>query len=67
MGLQLVTSYIGIARNLGKLRENTRRQLDAEKKKKAEGPKVESLNKRFSATHEKITMLEEMMRQIFTG
>jgi hypothetical protein len=28
---------------------------------------MESLNKRFSDMHEKITLLEEMMRKIFTG
>ncbi|KAH7517148.1 hypothetical protein FEM48_Zijuj09G0031600 [Ziziphus jujuba var. spinosa] len=67
MGLQLVTSFITIAKMLGAQRETTRRQLDAEKKKRAEGPRVESLNKRFSMTHEKITALEEMMRKIFTG
>lgn len=67
MGLQLVTSYITVAKMLGAQRETTRRQLDAEKKKRTEGPRVESLNKRFSTTHEKITMLEEMMRKIFTG
>ncbi|GMN38154.1 hypothetical protein TIFTF001_007378 [Ficus carica] len=67
MGLQLVTSFIAVAKVLGAQRETTRRQLDAETKKRAEGPRVESLNKRFSVTHEKITTLEEMMRKIFTG
>ncbi|KAL1351079.1 hypothetical protein HN51_015054 [Arachis hypogaea] len=67
MGLRLVTSYISIANMLRSQRETTRRQLDAEKKKKTEGPRVESLNNRFSDTHEKITLLEEMMRKIFTG
>lgn len=68
MGLRLVMSYITIANMLGAQRETTRRQLDAEKKKRtAEGPRMESLNKRFSDTHEKITLLEEMMRKIFTG
>ncbi|CAJ2632128.1 unnamed protein product [Trifolium pratense] len=67
MGLSLVTSYITIANMLGVQRETTRRQLDAEKKKKTEGPRMESLNKRFSDMHEKITLLEEMMRKIFTG
>ncbi|KAJ1390703.1 Stromalin conservative domain [Sesbania bispinosa] len=67
MGLWLVTSYITIANMLGAQRETTRRQLDAEKKKRIEGPRLESLNKRFSDTHEKITLLEEMMRKIFTG
>lgn len=67
MGLQLVTSFISVAKMLGAQRETTRRQLDAEKKKRAEGPRVESLNKRFSLTHENITVLEEMMRKIFTG
>lgn len=67
MGLQLVSSFISVAKVLGAQRETTRRQLDAENKKKAEEARVESLNKRFSATHEKITLLEEMMRKIFTG
>ncbi|KAM6558472.1 hypothetical protein CsatA_027711 [Cannabis sativa] len=67
MGLQLVTSFITVADVLSAQRETTRRQLDAEKKKRAEGPRVESLNTRFSVTHDKITMLEEMMRKIFTG
>ena len=67
MGLKLVTSFIAVAKVLGAQRETTRRQLEAEKKKRAEGPRVESLNKRFSVTHDKITMLEEMMRKIFTG
>ncbi|KAL5561587.1 hypothetical protein UlMin_031334 [Ulmus minor] len=67
MGLQLVTSFITIAKILGAQRETTRRQLDAEKKKQMEGPRVESLSSRFKETHEKITMLEEMMRKIFTG
>lgn len=67
MGLQLVTSFITVAKMLSAQRETTRRQLDAEKKKRTEGPRVESLSKRFSMTHENITMLEEMMRKIFTG
>uniref|UniRef100_A0A5B7CBP1 Putative sister-chromatid cohesion protein 3 isoform X2 n=1 Tax=Davidia involucrata TaxID=16924 RepID=A0A5B7CBP1_DAVIN len=67
MGLQLVTSFINVAKMLGAQRETTQRQLNAEKKKRSEGPRVESLNKRLSMTHEKITVLEEMMRKIFTG
>lgn len=66
-GLQLVTSFISVANTLGAQRETTRRQLDAEKKKQTEGPRVESLNKRFSMTHDKITILEQMMRKIFQG
>ncbi|RXH84196.1 hypothetical protein DVH24_027095 [Malus domestica] len=61
-GLQLVTSFISVAR-----RETTRRELDAEKKKQTVGPLVESLNKRFSMTHDKITMLEKMMCKISKG
>lgn len=67
MGLRLVTSFIAVAKMLGAQRETTRRQLDAEKKKRTEGPRLESLNKRFSTTHEQITVLEELMRKIFTG
>ncbi|CAK9185210.1 unnamed protein product [Ilex paraguariensis] len=67
MGLQLVTSFINVAKMLGTQRETTQRQLNAEKKKRSEGPRVESLDKRLSETHEKITVIEEMMRKIFTG
>ncbi|ONH93757.1 hypothetical protein PRUPE_8G250900 [Prunus persica] len=67
VGLQLVTSFITVANTLGSQRETTRRQLDAEKKKRTEGPRVESLNKRFSTTHDHITILEQMMRKIFQG
>ncbi|KAL8198113.1 hypothetical protein R6Q57_024198 [Mikania cordata] len=67
VGLQLVTSFIGAAKILGAQRQTTQRQLTAEKKKNSEGSHVESLNKRLSETHEKITMIEEMMRKIFTG
>jgi len=57
MGLSLVKSYINIANMLGVQREISRTQLDAEKKK----------NERFSDMDEKITLLKEMMRMIFTG
>lgn len=67
MGLQLVTSLINATKMLGEQRETTQRQLNAERKKHADGPRVESLNKRLSMTHEKITVIEEMMRKIFTG
>ncbi|CAK7348957.1 unnamed protein product [Dovyalis caffra] len=66
-GLQLVTSFITVAKALGVQRETTQRQLNAEKKKRTEGPRLESLNKRLSATHDKILVLEDMMRKIFTG
>lgn len=67
MGLQLVTSFITVAKTLAAQRETTQRQLNAEKKKRTEGPRVDSLKKRLSMTHEKITGIEEMMRKIFTG
>lgn len=67
MGLQLVTSFINVAKMLGAQRETTQRQLNAEKKKKTDGPRVESLTKRLSMTHENITVIEEMMRKLFTG
>ncbi|XP_043711657.1 sister-chromatid cohesion protein 3 [Telopea speciosissima] len=67
VGLQLVTSFISVAKTLGSQRETTQRQLNAEKKKRNEGPLVESLNKRLSMTHENITVIEEMMRKTFTG
>ncbi|KAJ6827296.1 sister-chromatid cohesion protein 3 [Iris pallida] len=67
VGLQLVTSFITVGKTLGGQRETTQRQLNAEKKKQDDGPRVESLNKRLSLTHEMITVSEEMMRKIFTG
>jgi len=69
MGLSLITSYITIANMLGVQRDRdiTRRQLDGQKKKKTEGPRMESLNIKLSDMHEKITSLEEMMGKIFTG
>ncbi|KAK4407071.1 Sister-chromatid cohesion protein 3 [Sesamum angolense] len=51
MGLQLVTSFINVAKLLGSQRETTQRQLNAEKKKKIEGPRVESLTKRLLFVH----------------
>lgn len=67
MGLQLVTSFINVAKMLGVQRETTQRQLNAEKKKRTDGPRVEPLSKRLSMTHERITVIEEMMRKLFTG
>ncbi|KAK9139477.1 hypothetical protein Scep_009158 [Stephania cephalantha] len=67
VGLQLVTSFITVAKTLGSQRETTQRQLNAEKKKKNDGARMELLNKRLSTTHEKITVMEDMMRKLFTG
>ncbi|XP_050237428.1 sister-chromatid cohesion protein 3 [Mercurialis annua] len=67
IGLQLVTSFITVAKTLGAQRETTQRQLNVEMKKRDDGPRVESLNKRLSMTHDKIVALEEMIRKIFTG
>jgi cohesin complex subunit SA-1/2 len=67
IGLQLVTSFISVAKTLSGQRETTQRQLNAEKKKLSDGPLVESLEKRLAITHENITYLEESMRKIFTG
>jgi cohesin complex subunit SA-1/2 len=67
VGLQLVTSFISVAKTLCAQRETTQRQLNAEKKKQSDGPLVESLNNRLTLTHEHITYLEEFMRKIFSG
>lgn len=67
IGLQLVTSFISVAKTLSGQRETTQRQLNAEKRKQSDGPLVESLNKRLAVTHEHITYLEELMRKIFSG
>ncbi|KAK6239286.1 hypothetical protein QUC31_004755 [Theobroma cacao] len=67
MGLQLVTSFISVTKRLAAQRDTTQRQLNAERKKRADGPRVESLNNRLSATHEQILLMDEMMRKIFTG
>lgn len=52
---------------LGAQRETTQRQLNTEKKRRADGPRVESMNKRLQNTHEKITYIDGMIRKIFTG
>ncbi|KAB2605309.1 hypothetical protein D8674_005026 [Pyrus ussuriensis x Pyrus communis] len=65
--LQLITSFISAANTLATRRETTRIQLNAEKKIETEGPRVESLNKRLSMTHDKITTLEQMMCKISKG
>jgi hypothetical protein len=62
-----VTSLVAVAKSLGQSCETAQRQLNAEKKKQKEGPWIESLNKILSEKHEKITMVEEMMRMMFTG
>ncbi|KAG4120112.1 hypothetical protein ERO13_D11G123600v2 [Gossypium hirsutum] len=67
MGLQLVTSFISVAKRLAVQRDTTQRQLNAERKKRVDGPRVESLNNRLSATHEQKLVIDEMMRKIFTG
>jgi cohesin complex subunit SA-1/2 len=67
IGLQLVTSFISVAKTLSGQCETTQRQLNAEKKKLSDGPLVESLEKRLAITHENITYLEELMWKIFTG
>lgn len=67
MGLQLVASFISVAKRLATQRDTTQRQLNAERKKRADGPRVESLNNRLSATHEQKLVIDEMMRKIFTG
>ena len=67
VGLQLVTSFISVAKTLSGQRETTQRQLNAEKKKQSDGPLVESLNNRLALTHENITYLEDLMRKIFSG
>jgi len=67
VGLQLVTSFISVAKILSGQRETTQRQLNAEKKKQSDGPLIESLNNRLALTHENITYLEDLMRKIFSG
>ncbi|XWS76479.1 hypothetical protein CRYUN_Cryun01aG0179800 [Craigia yunnanensis] len=66
-GLQLVTSFISVAKRLSTQRDTTQRQLNAERKKRADGPRMESLNNRLLATHEQKLVIDEMMRKIFTG
>ncbi|KAE8681604.1 Sister-chromatid cohesion protein 3 [Hibiscus syriacus] len=67
MGLQLVTSFISVAKWLVVHRDTTQRQVNAERKKRADGPPVESLNNRLSATHEQKLEIDEMIHKIFTG
>ena len=63
----MVSSLVTVSKTLGQSRETAQRQLNAEKRKRKDGPRLESLNKALSETHEKITTAEEMMRKIFTG
>ncbi|KAI3930532.1 hypothetical protein MKX01_036978 [Papaver californicum] len=67
IGLQLVTSFITVAKMLGSQRETTQRQLTTEVKKRKEGPRVDSLGKRLEMTQEKINVIENMMRKLFLG
>ncbi|RZC53339.1 hypothetical protein C5167_012201 [Papaver somniferum] len=67
IGLQLVTSFITVAKMLGSQRETTQRQLTTEVKKRKEGPRVDSLGKRLEMTQEKINVIENMMRKLFKG
>jgi len=67
IGLQLVTSFISVAKRIATQRDTTQRQLNAERKKRVDGPRVDSLTNRLSATHEQKLGLDEMMRKIFTG
>lgn len=56
-----------MAKLLSAQRDTTQRQLNAEKNKRTEGPRIESLNNRLFDTHDKINVLDEMMRKVFTG
>ncbi|KAH7366553.1 hypothetical protein KP509_18G084600 [Ceratopteris richardii] len=67
VGLQMVTSLVTVAKTLGESRETAQRQLNAEKKKRKEGPRIDALNKVLSDTHEKKSLADEMMRKMFTG
>ncbi|MCL7023817.1 hypothetical protein MKW94_013499, partial [Papaver nudicaule] len=67
IGLQLVTSFITVAKMLGSQRETTQRQLTTEVKKRKEGPRVNSLGKRLEMTQEKINVIENMMHKFFKG
>lgn len=69
MGLQLVTSFITVAKTLGTLRETTQRQLNAEeKKKKPEESRVQSLKKRVETAHAQITFIDDIIqKKMFHG
>ncbi|MCL7022243.1 hypothetical protein MKW94_022829, partial [Papaver nudicaule] len=67
IGLQLVTSFITVAKMLGSQRETTQRQLTTEIKKRKEGPRVDSLRKRLRMTQENIDVVEKMMDRLFKG
>ncbi|XVF73244.1 hypothetical protein PTKIN_Ptkin12aG0185900 [Pterospermum kingtungense] len=66
-GLQLVTSFISVAKRLATLRDTTQRQLNAQRKKRADGPRLESLNNRLLETHNQNRLMDEMINKIFTG
>ncbi|KAG9457521.1 hypothetical protein H6P81_002029 [Aristolochia fimbriata] len=63
---QLVISFITVAKALAGQSKTTERQLIAEKKKRHDGPRLESLSGRLSATRGKIAAAEEMMCDIYS-
>ncbi|TVU49773.1 hypothetical protein EJB05_01109 [Eragrostis curvula] len=66
IGLQLVTSFISVAKTLSRQCESIQSQSNAEKKKKvSDGRLVETLDKRLALSHENITYLETLMKKIF--
>eukprot|EP00850_Spirogloea_muscicola_P001900 SM000007S20860 [mRNA] locus=s7:586500:592916:+ [translate_table: standard] len=69
-GLQMMTSLVRVAKIFGETRETLQRQLNAEEKKKKKGTdsaRAAALTRLLSETHEKITVVNEMIRNLFKG
>eukprot|EP00850_Spirogloea_muscicola_P001107 SM000004S14977 [mRNA] locus=s4:522604:529013:- [translate_table: standard] len=69
-GLQMMTSLVRVAKSFGETRETLQRQLSAEEKKKKKGTdsaRAAALTRLLSETHEKITVVNEMIRNLFKG
>eukprot|EP00898_Chlorokybus_atmophyticus_P007089 jgi/Chlat1/7381/Chrsp6S07410 len=69
-GLQLVSSFVHVAKSLSETRETTQRQLTAELKKKRSGKdsaRATDLQKALEEAHKQISTIEQMMEGLFTG
>ncbi|OMO64970.1 stromal antigen [Corchorus olitorius] len=66
IGLQLVTSFITVAKTLSKQGQTSQRQSNAKKAKKEKGPVVEQLVDKTSRTQERVNMTKQMMEKLYT-
>ena len=65
--LQVVTSLVAVVTAMVERRETVQRQINSERKKMASGPRIEGLTKSLTEINEKVSVVEGMMRNLFTG